>query len=74
MATKKPSKSTPKTAPEVSSAGPIRFTADPIMGARAYLMSVGTQADHIDVKVVWAKSKGLEIATVSQWKELFSKF
>ena len=75
MAPKKPSKSVSteeKKAPVV--APQPNFKSDPIMGAAAYLMSVGVRADHIESRVVWAQGNGLTVATFSQWKKLFSKF
>jgi hypothetical protein len=76
MATKKPSKSAAlkeKKSPVAAAPAP-NFKADPIMGAKKYLMSTGARADHIESLVVWAQGKGLTVATFSQWKELFSKF
>jgi hypothetical protein len=76
MATKKTSKSAaPKEqkAPAAPAPAPV-IRDNPIMSAEKYLMSVGTRADHIESLIVWAKGKGLTVATLSQWKELFSKF
>ena len=83
MTTKKSSKSAPKKAvvPEtppvpVKTPSVIRPVAveNPVMPVEKYLMSIGTRADHIASRAVWAKGHGLTIATVSQWKKLFESF
>ena len=80
MATKKSSNSEPekKEAPvkvaEKAPAPVVLAVEDPIMPVEKYLMSVGVRADHVAAQAVWAKSKGLTVATVSQWKKLFESF
>ena len=78
MATKKSTKSSkstpPKEAPPVVSAPPIKRILDPIMPAKKYLMSIGTRPYRVEPMAVWAKGKGLSVATVSQWKTLFESY
>ena len=77
MASKKTSKSAPKKEEAAVAASPVVrpvIIDNPIMPVERYLMSIGTRADHITPRAIWAKGQGLTIATVSQWKKLFESF
>jgi hypothetical protein len=79
MATKKTSKSTSSKATAAKSAVVppavrLEVANNPTVPVKRYLMSIGVRADHIDSRAVWAKGKGLTVATVSQWRELFESF
>ena len=79
MATKKLTKSAKVAAPKKEvKAPPVvtreRLSVSPIMEVRQYLMSIGTRAHKIESMAVWAKAKGLSVATVAQWKNLFESY
>tara|TARA_R100000008_G_scaffold35463_1_gene20144 strand:- start:503 stop:661 length:159 start_codon:yes stop_codon:yes gene_type:complete len=49
----------------------MHYSAPKVMPARDYLLSAGYKLNHIPVLVAAAKSKGYEVATASDWEELF---
>jgi hypothetical protein len=53
---------------------PVSFQDIPPSTASEYLMSIGTRPQRIAPMVMWAKGKGLSIATFSQWEDLFKTF
>ena len=81
MATKKTVKSVEKKVDSASAkkavvpvGPPLVVRKNPALGVQAYLMSIGTRPNRIAPMVAWAKSKGLSVATFSQWEDLFKTF
>lgn len=77
-ATKKPTKKV-EVAPVVEAAPVVNkkvkssFNPPRFITAKQYLLKVKTKPQHIAPLVAAANAKGHTLATVSQWKEIFSK-
>jgi len=68
---KKATQSSDSTSKAVVNSPKMHYSAPKVMPARDYLLSAGYKLNHIPVLVAAAKSKGYEVATASDWEELF---